>query len=81
MITVEAVIISLFGAMLGVVLGSVLGAVAVPALRNQGITMLRLPWGLMLTYLVAAAFVGVLAAVIPALRGARLNVLRAIAYE
>ena len=40
-----------------------------------------MPWKLMVVYLVAALFVGVFAAIIPAVRAARLNVLGAIAYE
>ena len=35
----------------------------------------------MVTYLILAGFVGVVAAVLPAIRAARVNVLQAIAYE
>jgi putative ABC transport system permease protein len=81
MITVESVVISIFGAVLGIVVGVALGAAVVRALKDQGFTDLALPWGLMASYLVAAAVVGVVAAIIPAIRAARLNVLNAIAYE
>ena len=81
MVTVESVVISLFGALLGLGVGTALGAAVVRALRDEGFTHLALPWGLMVTYLVVAAVVGVIAAVIPAIRAARLNVLTAIAYE
>jgi putative ABC transport system permease protein len=81
MITVESVVISLFGAILGLAVGAGLGAAVVHALKNKGFTDLALPWGLMVTYLVAGALVGVVAAIIPAIRAARLNVLTAIAYE
>lgn len=81
MITVESVVISLFGSLLGIVVGAGLGASVVHALKDKGITELSLPWGLMISYLVAGALVGVVAAVIPAIRAARLNVLAAIAYE
>jgi putative ABC transport system permease protein len=81
MITVESVVISLFGALLGIGVGAALGAAVVRALRDEGFTHLTLPWSLMVTYLVIAAVVGVVAAVIPAIRAARLNVLAAIAYE
>jgi putative ABC transport system permease protein len=81
MITVESVVISLFGALLGIVVGAGLGAAVVHALKDKGFSELALPWGLMGSYLVAGALVGVVAAVIPALRAARLNVLDAIAYE
>ena len=49
--------------------------------KDQGITETSLPWALMVVYLVAAVIIGVVAAVIPAIRAARLNVLNAIAYE
>jgi putative ABC transport system permease protein len=81
MITVESVVISLFGALLGLAVGAGLGAAVVHALKDKGFSDLTLPWGLMVTYLVGGALVGVVAAVIPAIRAARLNVLAAIAYE
>jgi putative ABC transport system permease protein len=81
MVTVEAVVIAVFGALLGVVVGAGLGAAVVRALEEQGISDLALPWTQMATYLVLAGVVGVLAAVLPAIRAARTNVLRAIAYE
>jgi putative ABC transport system permease protein len=81
MVTVEAVVISVFGALLGVVVGIGLGSVTVQALRDEGITRLALPWADMGMYLGMAAVVGVIAAVLPAIRAARTNVLTAIAYE
>jgi putative ABC transport system permease protein len=81
MITVESVVISLFGALLGLAVGAGLGAAVVYALRDEGFSDLALPWTLMGVYLILAAVVGVLAALIPSIRAARLNVLAAIAYE
>jgi putative ABC transport system permease protein len=81
MITVEAVVISVFGALLGVVVGTGLGAAVVRALRDQGFTHLTLPWSTMLLYLGVAALIGVVAAILPSIRAARLNVLGAIAHE
>ena len=81
MITVEAVVISVFGALLGLAVGSGLGAAVVRALKSDGITELVLPWQQMGVYLVLAGVVGVVAAVLPAIRAARLNVLSAIAHE
>ncbi|MFB9236383.1 ABC transporter permease [Plantactinospora siamensis] len=81
MITVEAVVISVFGALLGVVVGSGLGAAVVRALRDDGIDRLILPWGQMGLFLGLAAIIGVVAAVLPAIRAARINVLGAIAHE
>ncbi|MEU8300386.1 FtsX-like permease family protein [Micromonospora sp. NPDC048909] len=81
MITVEAVVISVFGALLGVVVGTGLGAAVVEALKDEGITDLILPWSQMGIFLGLAAIVGVVAAVLPAIRAARINVLGAIAHD
>jgi putative ABC transport system permease protein len=81
MVTVEAVVISVFGALLGVAVGAGMGTAVTRALESDGITELVLPWGRMGTYLLLAGLVGVIAAVLPAIRAARLNVLGAIAHE
>ncbi|HUQ60318.1 ABC transporter permease [Lentzea sp.] len=81
MITVESVVISVFGAVLGLAVGLALGVATVQALKDQGISEIGFPWATMVQYLVVAAFVGVVAAILPAIRAARLNVLDAIAYE
>ncbi|USX52613.1 ABC transporter permease [Lentzea sp. HUAS12] len=81
MITVESVVISVFGAVLGLAVGLALGVATVQALKDQGISELGFPWATMVQYLVVAAVVGVVAAILPAIRAARLNVLDAIAYE
>jgi putative ABC transport system permease protein len=81
MVTVEAVVISVFGALLGVVVGTGLGTAVVRALKDEGISQLALPWPEMGTYLLLGAVIGVIAAVVPAIRAARTNVLQAIAYE
>ncbi|GAA3856857.1 ABC transporter permease [Saccharothrix violaceirubra] len=81
MITVESVVISVFGALLGLVVGTGLGFAAVRALKDQGVTDLSIPWSQLGGYLALAAVVGVVAAILPAIRAARLNVLQAISYE
>ncbi|WP_213450204.1 ABC transporter permease [Rhizomonospora bruguierae] len=81
MVTVESVVISVFGALLGLAVGAGLGAAVVRALNSQGITELVFPWSQMATYLALGAIIGVVAALLPALRAARLNVLNAIAHE
>lgn len=81
MVTVEAVVISIFGALLGVVVGAGLGTAVVRALTDEGIDTLALPWSDMAEYLVLAGLVGLVAALLPAVRAARTNVLNAIAYE
>jgi putative ABC transport system permease protein len=84
MIRLEAVVISLFGGVLGIALGILLGwAVGDLAATREGIATwtLVLPWGRLAIFLGAAALVGVLAAVGPARRAARLNLLAAINTE
>jgi len=81
MVRLEAVVISVFGALLGVVLGVAFGLLLLRALHDQGITEVVVPWLTLLVFVLAAGVVGVLAAVFPARRAARLDVLRAITTE
>ncbi|MDG6101979.1 FtsX-like permease family protein [Dactylosporangium aurantiacum] len=81
MVTVEAVVISTFGALLGLAVGTGLGAAVVRALKDDGFTKLAFPWSQMATYLLLAALVGVVAAVLPSIRASRVNVLQAIAHD
>jgi putative ABC transport system permease protein len=80
MIRWESVIISVFGAVLGVVLGILFGWAVVQALSDQGLLFV-LPTGQLIGALFAAGVAGVVAAILPAWRASRLNVLDAIAYE
>ena len=79
MVTVEAVIVSVFGALLGIGVGSVFGIAFQRALADQGIDQLSFPAGRLVVFVVVAGLAGVLAALLPARRAARLDVLRAIA--
>ena len=81
MIRWEAVIISVFGAILGVAIGIFFGWALQQALVNEGVTELRIPVGQLVFYLVLAGLAGVLAAIGPARRAAKLDVLQAISYE
>ncbi|MEX0983657.1 MAG: FtsX-like permease family protein [Actinomycetota bacterium] len=81
MIRTEAVIIALFGALLGVVVGIGFGWALQQALEPEGVTQLAIPAGQLVVYLVVAALVGVLAAILPARRASKIDVLKAIAYE
>ena len=79
MVTVEAVIVAVFGALLGIVVGSAFGVAFQRALADEGITELVFPVGRLVVFVVVAGVAGVVAAVLPARRAARLDVLRAIA--
>jgi putative ABC transport system permease protein len=81
MIRWEAVIIVIIGALLGVAIGTFFGWALVEALSAEGITVFAVPGGQLLIYVVIAALFGIIAAIPPARRAARLNVLRAIATE
>jgi putative ABC transport system permease protein len=78
MIRYESVITALIGAVLGIVLGVVLAGLLVT--RIDFITF-SVPTGLLITFAIVAIIVGILAAILPARRAARLNVLRALQYE
>ena len=68
-------------AVLGVGMGLVFGVVLMSSLREDGLEVISIPWGQLAAYVVASGLVGILAAVFPARRAARLDVLTAIATE
>jgi putative ABC transport system permease protein len=63
------------------VVGIFFGWAMVHALRSQGVTALTIPAGQLVIYILIAGLFGVIAAVWPARRAARLDVLQAIATE
>ncbi|MEV6184141.1 ABC transporter permease, partial [Streptomyces sp. NPDC052015] len=82
MVRLESLVISLFGGVLGIGLGVFFGWAAGELLGTKMATYeLVLPWGRMALFLLLAAAVGVLAALWPARRAARLNMLTAIKSE
>ena len=81
MIRLESITIALLGALLGIVLGVVAGAAIQQSLVDDGITELAIPWLQLVVFVVLAGLVGVLAAVVPAWRASRMDVLEAIATE
>ncbi|GAA3793196.1 ABC transporter permease [Streptomyces chiangmaiensis] len=81
MIRLESVVIAVFGAVLGLALGLVWGVCTQQVLALQGMKALEIPWGTIIAVVVGSAVVGVVAALLPALRASRMNVLAAIAHE
>ncbi|MEU5093901.1 FtsX-like permease family protein [Streptomyces sp. NPDC020996] len=82
MVRLESLVISLFGGVLGIGLGVFFGWAAGELLGTKMPTYeLVLPWARMGVFLLLAAAVGVLAALWPARRAARLNTLAAIKAE
>jgi putative ABC transport system permease protein len=80
MIRHESVITALIGAALGLPLGIFLSALVAQALSQYGVGF-SLPVGTLAVFALVAVLAGVLAAVLPARRASRLNVLKALQYE
>ena len=74
----ESVITSLLGAVLGIILGIGLGWVIVFALKDQGLTSFKLPVGPTIVIMIMSFIVGLLAAIYPAWRATRVNILDAL---
>ncbi|MEW2395528.1 FtsX-like permease family protein [Streptomyces sp. NPDC046862] len=81
MIRLESVVIAVFGAVLGLALGLVWGVCIQQVLALQGMKALAIPWGTVIAVVIGSAVVGIVAALLPALRASRMNVLAAIAHE
>jgi putative ABC transport system permease protein len=78
MIRHESVITALIGAAIGIVLGVILASLLI---ARVDFIVLSIPVGQLLAFAIAAIFVGIIAAIFPARRAARLNVLEALQYE
>jgi putative ABC transport system permease protein len=82
MIGTESVVMAVFGCLLGIALGVGLGVAITAALIDRDfLTTVAIPWTSLVIFVVVAAVAGVVAALWPAIRASRLNVLEAIAYE
>ncbi|MGH8837275.1 MAG: ABC transporter permease, partial [Actinomycetes bacterium] len=81
MIRLESVVIALFGALMGLVLGVGFGVAIQQAVDEDVFDVLSIPWGQLVLFVVIAALIGVLAAVWPAHRAAKLDVMQAITTE
>ena len=91
MVRAEASIVSVFGALMGIGLGIFFGWALIRALEDQGFTVFAIPWlpsslsvagvlGSLLFWLFATGILGILFAVYPAWRAARLKVVEAISH-
>ncbi|WP_419855271.1 ABC transporter permease [Candidatus Poriferisodalis sp.] len=77
----EAAIVATFGGLLGVVVGTVLGVAGSLATPDSFITTVDVPYATLAVYIVVAGLAGLLAAVLPARRAGRMEILDAIAHE
>jgi putative ABC transport system permease protein len=75
------VIIAVQGTLLGLVIGVFFGWALVTAMRDEGLTTFTVPVVSLAVVVILAALAGVVAAILPARRAARLDVLRAVATE
>lgn len=78
MVRWEAIIVGVFGAMLGVILGIIIGYAAVTAIPDSFISVVSIPWTYAIIFTIVGGVLGMFAAVLPARRAARMNVLDAI---
>lgn len=74
----ESVITSLLGAVTGIILGLGLGWVIVFALRDQGLSSFQIPVGTTVFIMMMSFFVGVIAAIYPAWRATKVDILNAL---
>ena len=81
MVRLESIMIAVFGAVLGMGIGVAFGAALQNALADKGLGVLAVPYGTLVVYLLIAAVIGVLAALWPAWRAGRMDVLKAISTE
>jgi putative ABC transport system permease protein len=80
MVRHESIITALIGAALGLPLGIFLAALVTQALQEFDVRF-EIPWGQLVAFAIVAVIVGMIAAIMPARRAAKLNVLRALQYE
>jgi len=81
MIFIESSIISIFGAALGTGLGIFFAWSLIQALADEGFTVFAVSIPQTLLWIGIAIIAGVIAAILPAIRAARQNILEAISYE
>ncbi|MGI8329206.1 ABC transporter permease [Actinomadura scrupuli] len=81
MVRYESVVIAVFGATLGLTAGVLFGWALQRAMAEEGVKVLSIPFGRLALYAAAAALIGVIAAIWPARRAARMDVLRAITRD
>ena len=77
----ESVIIAIQGTLVGLLLGLFFGWALMTALADQGIDVFAVPWPTLVVVVVLAGLAGMIAAVLPSRRAAKLDILRAVHAE
>jgi putative ABC transport system permease protein len=80
MVRQESIITAVLGAVMGIVVGLGLAGIATALLADEGIVY-SIPTGSLVVFVVVAVFAGMAAAILPARRASRLDVLQALQYE
>jgi putative ABC transport system permease protein len=80
MVRYESAITGAIGGLLGTAVGILFGILITESLDNLGLK-LEIPVGQLVVFMLLAVLVGIVGAVLPARRGARINVLEAVHYE
>ena len=80
MVRHESIITALIGAALGLAIGVFLAFLVTTALEDEGL-IFSFPAGTIVAFVIVAIIAGLLAAILPARRASRLNVLEALQYE
>jgi putative ABC transport system permease protein len=80
MVRYESVITAMIGAVLGLVLGIAFALAMAPVLQDEGLGI-SIPVGTLAVLVILAGLAGVLAAIGPARRASKLDVLESLAYE
>jgi putative ABC transport system permease protein len=80
MVRYESAITAAIGGVLGIAVGLLFGALLTASLSELGLVF-RIPVGQLIVFFVLAVIVGIVGAVLPARRGARIDVMQAVHYE
>jgi len=81
MIFIESSIISIFGAVLGTSLGVFFAWSLIQALKDEGFDTFAISISQILIWIGISIIAGIIAAIIPAIKASRQNILEAISYE
>ncbi len=68
----EGFMTSLMGSLIGIILGVIGGFGVIKSISSSGVILFQIPWGNLVTYLVIAAFAGIVASLLPARRASKL---------
>ncbi|WP_372593017.1 ABC transporter permease [Actinotalea sp.] len=80
-VTIESILTAVFGTVLGMLVGVGIASALPSVFADQGLDVLAVPWARLLGIVALSVVVGAVAAVGPAVRAARMDVLDAVSHE